>query len=148
MKRLLPTLVVLLSVASASRAADLSGPADVLDGETLKVEGATLHLAGIAAPPLDQWCLRNGREIPCGVIARGALLDLVTGSEVFCRLTGTTFRDLPDAVCSAGGFEVNANMIYTGWALPLPGAGHERTRDGAREDRRGLWATSYVRDPL
>ena len=110
------------------------------------VSGTLVNLAGIAAPPLDQWCQRNEKAIPCGVIARGALLDLVTAMTVTCRLTGTTFQGLPDAVCSAGGFEINANMIYTGWALPLPGTDFDVTRDGARQDQRGLWATNYVRD--
>ena len=119
MKRtILPTLLTFLMI-SAGFADDFSGPADVTDGDTLTVAGTSVHLAGIAAPPLDQWCQRNDKAIPCGVIARGALLDLVTAMTVTCRLTGATFQNQPDAVCSAGGFGINANMVYTGWARPL-----------------------------
>jgi len=145
MKRSLLAVTLTFLLTSPALAETFSGPADVIDGDTLTVAGTTVHLAGIAAPPLDQWCQRNDKDIPCGVIARGALLDLVTAMTVTCRLTGDTFQGQPDAVCSAGGFEINANMIYTGWALPLPGTDFQVTRDGAREDRRGLWATSYVR---
>jgi len=145
MKRMLLAATLMCLLANTALADDFSGPADVTNGDTLTVAGTTVHLAGIAAPPLDQWCQRNDKAIPCGVIARGALLDLVTAMTVTCRLTGTMFQGRPDAVCNAGGFEINANMIYTGWALPLPGTDFEITRDGARQDQRGLWATNYVR---
>jgi len=138
-------ILVGLAMALPALAADLSGPAEAVDGDTLVLEEQTVRLSGIDAPPLDATCLRDGQEIPCGLIARGALLDLITAMEVECRLLAFDLDGLPAALCSAGGFEINGNMVYTGWALPLPhSTAYDAIRDGAREDRRGLWATDYV----
>ncbi len=146
MKRGFALSLALFLCIPFARADALTGPAEAIDGDTLSIAGTTVHLAGIAAPPLARWCLHATKKIPCGSIARDALLDLITAMEVTCRLTGERFENRPDAVCVAGGFEINVNMVYTGWALPLPDTGYGPTRDGAREDRRGLWATNYVRD--
>ena len=36
-------------------------------------------------------------------------------------------------------------MVYTGWALPVPGwTAYDTIKEGAVEDRRGLWATEFV----
>tara|TARA_Y100001934_G_scaffold98599_1_gene121376 strand:- start:787 stop:957 length:171 start_codon:yes stop_codon:yes gene_type:complete len=52
---------------------------------------------------------------------------------------------MPATLCRAGGFEVNGNMAYTGWALPAHGiSAFDDIRDGGREDQRGLCATDYV----
>ncbi len=137
--------LILLLAALPAQAADWSGPAEAIDGDTLVIDGAVVRLDGIDAPPLDATCVRGDQNIPCGSIARGALLDLVTAMEVACTATGAVQDGLPAALCVAGGFEVNGNMVYTGWALPLAGiTRYDSVAAGARNDRRGLWATDWV----
>ncbi|MBT6205004.1 MAG: thermonuclease family protein [Alphaproteobacteria bacterium] len=139
------TLLLVMTAALAARAANLSGPAAAIDGDTLILEGTTLRLAGIDAPELEKTCLRNAQEIPCGLISKGALLDLITAMEVHCDFDGGEMDTLPTAICQSGGFEINENMVYTGWALPLDGTSrYDAIRDGARDDGRGLWSTDYV----
>ena len=142
--RLLPILLISL-VALPVQAQDLTGPVEALDGDTLTVDGTAVRLAGIDAPDLADWCRRGGYDIPCGSISRSALLDLVVGATVECSLTGSELDGRPAALCHADGFEINSNMIYTGWALPLVDDGpYADLRDGAKTSRRGLWATDYV----
>ena len=126
-------------------AADLSGHAIAVDGDTIIVAGQAVRLSGIDAPPLDAMCERNGQTIPCGLIAKGALLDLITALEVECDLLEVTIDGMPAALYRVGGFEVNDNMVNTGWALPAHGiSAFDDIRDGAQEDQRGFWATDYV----
>ena len=136
----------MLAASTSSVSADvLSGPATVLDGDTLEVDGRTIRLEGIDAPELGQTCIRFDNEVDCGTIARAALLDLVTAVDVVCEPRGPQDDELMTAHCTADGFDVGGNMVYTGWALPLPGwTAYDAIKDGAVEDSRGLWATEFV----
>jgi len=132
--------------------APISGPAEVIDGNTVVVQGTALRLFGIDAPDLDQTCGRRGRTLPCGNIARTALMDLVAGSVADCRPVagphgGTDGRGRVIARCSVGGFDVGSNMVHTGWALADPRsapAPYRETETRARARQVGLWRTTFV----
>jgi endonuclease YncB( thermonuclease family) len=109
MRRL--ALIALLLPATASA---LEGAATVIDGNRLEIAGVTVRLAGIRAPGPGTLCRMGERSYDCGHIAAAALMDLVAGTTVRCRLEG----EEPLAVCrDAHGFSINRNMVYTGWAL-------------------------------
>ena len=81
--------ILLLAAGTGWASADvISGPATVLDGDTIEVDGRMIRLEGIDAPELGQTCVRFDKEVDCGVIARAALLDLVTAVEVVCEPRG------------------------------------------------------------
>lgn len=139
------SIVMLIAIAAPATAETFSGPATAVDGDTMEVQGERIRLEGIDAPELDQTCLRNGKEIACGVIARAALLDLITGVDVVCEVRGEAVGGVMPAYCTADGFNIGGNMVYTGWALPAPDwTAYDAIRDGAVEDRRGLWATEFT----
>ncbi|WP_267357338.1 MULTISPECIES: hypothetical protein [unclassified Methylobacterium] len=50
------TLALLLLCGSAAAAGTISGPATVIDGDTIEVQGTRLHLYGIDAPETAQSC--------------------------------------------------------------------------------------------
>lgn len=120
----------------------------VADGDTLTVAGRPLRLHGIDAPEPEQTCRWAGGTVLCGAIARTALLDLLAGAgRVVCLPTGTLVRGIESARCAADGFDLSANMVHTGWALPTEAgeAGYGATRDAARAGRRGLWRGDFMR---
>ena len=78
-------LVLLMGLAASALAEDIKGPAKVIDGDTLEVAGRVFHLYGIDAPELGQTCEWPNKSIPCGDIARTALMDLVVAAEVVCK---------------------------------------------------------------
>ena len=129
----------------AGAQAVLEGPAAVVDGRTLTVAGRAIRLGGIDAPAPAQTCRWSGRTIPCGRIAGDALRDLVTGAVVRCRLAPGTASP-PVATCTADGFDIAGNMVYTGWAVTAPD-GPDRYRaiqEKARAAKRGLWRGAFV----
>ena len=145
MRSILLGLALLAATSWTAHAETLRGPATVIDGDTLEVAGTMLRLEGIDAPELDQTCQKNGKDNPCGVIARDALLDLVTAVEVVCRTREDAGEPPVLAHCAADGFDVGANMIYTGWALPVPGwAAYDNMKADAIKDGRGLWSMTFV----
>ena len=57
----------------------ISGPAVVLDGDTVVVAGVHIRLKGVDAPELGN---------PLGEAARQVMVDIIGDSELTCRLTG------------------------------------------------------------
>lgn len=136
-------------------AAELRGAPVVIDGETLEVAGVRIRLYGVDAPDLRQRCEIRGREYNCGRISRTALMDLVAGvKQVSCRLrdSGSTphaskgTRDRL-AVCAAGGYDLSAGMVHTGWALAWPRQGtvYAGIEKKAAKARRGLWRGNFTK---
>lgn len=135
-------LVVLLAALVSSPArADISGPPTVIDGETLEVQGRRVRLYGIDAPDIRQTCEIGSRTYNCGRISRTALMDLVAGVDVRCRLRGQTKQGVALATCLAAGYDISAGMVHTGWAMAMPRQGtvYSRIEKEAEKARRGLW---------
>ena len=84
--RILVFLPAMLLVMASARAETLTGSVEAIDGDTLKVGGKVVRLAGIDAPDIDQTCQFNGQDVNCGEIARDALLDLITATDVICEI--------------------------------------------------------------
>jgi endonuclease YncB( thermonuclease family) len=63
--RLLCLFIALATGPSLSLA--LEGRAEIVDGDTLRIDGRTVRLQGIDAPETRQTCTdRSGQEWPCG----------------------------------------------------------------------------------
>lgn len=126
--------------------ADISGTPTVVAGDIMIVNGVRLHLHGIDAPEPNQVCVAKGRDYRCGTVAMTALMDLVAGTPVTCRLRDTKASSFTYATCEAGGFDLSSNMVHTGWALA-----DRKTTDKyiavenrAKKARRGLWRGKFA----
>ena len=127
--------------------APITGSATVIEGDVHEVAGARFRLFGIDAPELDQSCeWPKAGAIPCGEIARTALMDLTAGAVVTCRAKARAPSGEAIAICFAGLTDLGWNMVHTGWAL----AARDVTDDyvakeaEARSGRRGLWRGAFV----
>jgi len=143
MRSLLFAFVVI--VAASASAEDVTGPARVIDGDTVEIGGRRIHLFGIDAPELGQTCEWPGKTIPCGEVARTGLMDLLAGAEVVCRTREAVPGGGWTGTCRADGFDVGRNMVHTGWARAERrlGAGYEATEDKAKQAKRGLWRGTF-----
>lgn len=138
--------------------ARLFGPARVIDGDTLEIQGLRARLWTIDAPDLDQTCLdKDGASFACGQAARVHLEKLIAGRKVACRpegppSDGDAWQGLcfvADAPCQdAGGpcesdlDSLNIAMVRQGWAVDLEGQYSEPESD-AEADKTGLWAGRF-----
>ncbi len=143
------SIMILLGVwltAGSAQAAEVSGKARVISGDTMEVAGQRIQLYGIDAPELAQTCRWPNKEIHCGNVSRTALLDLVAVTPVVCSRRRRNDDGSWIAICTAEGFDVGRNMVHTGWALAIPGQSeaYARTEQNARKGKRGLWRGQFV----
>ncbi len=143
-------LAVSAVLASAPALAEITGTPEIIDGDTLEVQGQTFRLYGIDAPELGQTCTIQGRAYDCGKIARTALLDLTAGVAVTCRVLAAEPVAAAGAAwpgrCFAQVFDLSVCMAYTGWAMAVRQV-YERYvvfEARAQAKGRGLWKGRFV----
>lgn len=127
---------------------DLTGPARVIDGDTITVEGTRVRLRGIDAPEIGQQCMGgDGIAHPCGRLAASYLETLIGGDSVECSGHDTDRYGRFLGVChetgNRQGASLNAAMVENGWAIAY--GDHGRLEREAQAERRGLWAWEFDR---
>ncbi|WP_267353783.1 MULTISPECIES: thermonuclease family protein [unclassified Methylobacterium] len=148
----LPLLAVLLAGGLAghtpARAGEvLQGPAQVIDGGTLRVGARQVSLAGIVAPDADQSCSdAQDRTYACGRDAARALTDRIGEAVVACEPRGG--GETLVALCRIGDEDLGSWMVAHGLAVPERDAApaYAAAADRAWGRRLGLWSGVF-QDP-
>ncbi|QGN54967.1 thermonuclease family protein [Novosphingobium sp. Gsoil 351] len=132
-------------IAAPGQAQTLSGPAKVVDGDSLSVSGISVRLFGIDAPEGKQTCNRSGTAWRCGEEAAAQLRGLIGGNPIECRGRDIDTYGRTLAVCAVAGIEINRAMVESGWATAFRKYSQdyvvEETR--ARAAHRGIWASEF-----
>jgi endonuclease YncB( thermonuclease family) len=98
-------------LSTTTAAATVSGPARVVDGDTVVVAGTRVRLKGVDAAELGTARGENARRV---------MAMLVTGS-LTCRLTGEKTYNREVGYCTtANGTDINRAIIAQGAALACP----------------------------
>lgn len=121
---------------------DVEGPARLVDGDSLFIGRAEIRLKGIDAPEGRQHCTRDSRSWPCGEESRKALSHLIAGRPVHCRAAESDQHGRLLAFCTAGGIELNREMVRSGFAVAY--GQFEAEQREAKAARRGLWSGEFV----
>lgn len=128
----------------AAAGGSLTGRADVVDGDTLRLGETRIRLWGIDAPERKQTCVAEGLEWDCGVLAVAALRSRVT--RVACREKGRDGYGRVLAVCFSRGEDVNGWMVSEGWALAYRRYGRDYVgrEQAAKAARKGIHRGAFV----
>ena len=144
MKYALAAILITLT-ATLAAAETLSGPAEVLDGDTLALGEHRVRLFGIDAPEMAQTCNRNGENWACGEEAARQLNELVGTGDVTCIGEDVDQYGRLVAVCHAAGFELNKTLVEYGWATAFRNYSDAYIADETRAKaaRRGIWSSTF-----
>jgi len=131
-------IAILLLLAAAPAVAQV----DVIDGDTLDLDGTRYRINGIDAPEAAQKCLNaQGKSWYCGALATETLERLVDGKEVICKSLATDGFGREIARCFADGQDLAMAMTKLGmaWAFLKFSGEYEAAQIEAQIAKRGIW---------
>ncbi len=131
-------------------AQELRGPVEVVDGDTIKMDGKTIHLFGVDAPEIEQQCRIYRLNWPCGKRAAVILGRLIAKKPVRCEIVGGS-KNLGDNPVQAHCFNyenvnLNSAIIGAGMAVPVLKQTRRYVTAGysAQIQRLGLWSGRFI----
>lgn len=130
--------------------ADISGPAVVIDGNTIEIQPHQIRLFSIDTPDLEQTCREglhtHNHVYQCGRHASAFLKSLVDGKLVICVEEGRDRYDRFVATCFANGHDVGMALVAAGWAVADKRitARYISAQELAKAATIGMWAGTFV----
>lgn len=120
----------------------VAGYAVSLTGDTMRIDGKTVRMAGIEAPELTQTCSRsNGSTWNCGQSALNALRQLTGRHTITCEIQYTDAFGHKVGRCRAGDIDLAAEMVRNGHVFASSGlfATYGSEQAEAQSAKAGLW---------
>ena len=155
---ILKTLILLFSYDI--NAEIISGKATIVDGDTVKIDNKTIHLHGIDAPEMDQFCsYQNGKRYNCGHAAMRRLFLYIGPDTLECHIRLSNKDGTLSATCQITSYftvteigvtrgekiDLALEMVLTGHAFAVKYSStiYRLAEDKARKERKGLWSGDF-----
>ncbi len=138
------------SLAVVAAPAVIEGRAQIVDGDTITVEGfeTRIRLASIDAPESTQPCYdAAGKRYLCGSRAAEALAEIIgRNGRVRCvEADRDRYRRIV-AQCFVGDIDIGRELVQRGWAVEYKKYSDGRYAESeaeAKKAKRGLWAGRF-----
>src|SRR5262245_66222958 len=127
-------------------AADLTGQATVVDGDTIEIHGQRISRYGIDSPEAAQTCKASDTVYRCGQEAALALADHIGRHTVSCEQEDIDRYSRMVASCIADGQDIGAWLVENGWALAYRrfSTAYVHQEQTAESAERGIWRGDFV----
>jgi endonuclease YncB( thermonuclease family) len=137
--------LLLAALAGRPSFADVTGPAIVIDGDTIVVAGERIRLEGIDAPELHQDCTAYGQRWACGRTSAEWLRERLQGRQFECVGHARDRYSRLLAVCFVGGESINERIVREGWALNYRkySTAYLRAEAEAKRAGAGMWRGEF-----
>ena len=127
-------------------APEIIGLANVIDGDSLEVDGISIRLSGVDTFESAQYCYRkNGTRWRCGHWGSVELDRLAGGEQVVCTPIDKDSYGRVVARCLKGGTDLARALVAGGWGLAYRKYSKDYTgeEDEARSRGRGVWSSDF-----
>lgn len=126
-----------------AHAGQITGPASVHDGDTIKIGGENVRLYGIDAPELKQTCRSIHGTLPCGEMARDNLVRLIDDQPVTCLYKERDRYGRIVGKCYVDQTNLSILMVMDGWAIPYYVRDYDSLGAWAAGRREGMWEYDF-----
>ncbi len=144
---IIPIFILLILFPSTGLADDIKGKPRIVDGDTIWIGETKIRLHGIDAPESKQTCQdANGTKYRCGEMATFALAEIIENHWITCKGETLDRYKRRIAVCYAGPYDINAEMVVRGWALAYRRYSQDYVDEEgtARKSRVGMWQGQFM----
>jgi endonuclease YncB( thermonuclease family) len=124
-----------------------SGPATVIDADSIKVSGLEIRLHGVDAVEGKQECRRaDGERWFCGRQAARALRGLIAGQTVTCVHHGKDGYGRTLGTCSVPSGSINDWLVRQGWAMAYRrySRAYVEAEAEAKAAKRNIWSGTFT----
>ena len=83
---------------------------EIIDGDTININGEKIRFYGIDAPEIDQECKKKGKIIRCGVLAKKILEDKIANNKPLCIKKGVDRYNRTIAECFIN--DISLSKLY------------------------------------
>lgn len=140
-------VLLLLMSACSEEKVQFQSPAEIVDGDTIRIRDTTIRLFGIDAPELRQRCSdRAGKLYNCGKEAKLTLAKLIQEKELNCKLRTEDRYHRQVSVCFVDGLDVGEQMVAKGqaWAFTKYSRDYSDQEKTAKELKLGIWQANNI----
>jgi endonuclease YncB( thermonuclease family) len=140
-------IILLLTLNPKILADEISGFANITDGDTIKIYNKRIRLHGIDTPEKKQICYKNSKEYSCGEEASSALDKKIDGNQVVCKVQRRLDRyKRYIGVCFVGEVNLNKWMVRNGYAVAYRRYSKDYIQDEnyAKKNNLGLWSGNFI----
>lgn len=121
---------------------DMRGRGRAITGDTVRIDGRLVHLAGIESPEISQVCRdKRDRAWRCGQSARRALRRILGRRSIVCRDVVEIEGRRLQATCRVGDQDIAKMVVEKGYAFAQGRflKTYAKAEAAARAAKRGVW---------
>ena len=117
----------------------------VVDGDTIVLNGEKIRFSGIDTPELKQTCLKDSREVPCGMTAKMLLVKKIGNATIECISEGKDNYKRTLAECFVNGESLSKFLVRSGYAFAYRKYSTKFIKDEefAKANKLGMWAMTF-----
>jgi len=141
MKKLLVILILSLFSCNISFADNLN----VVDGDTIILNGEKIRFSGIDTPELKQTCMDKDQEVLCGVLAKVLLIEKIGSKTPTCISEGKDMYKRTLAECFVDDESLSSFLVRSGYAFAYRKYSKKFVEDEefAKKNKLGLWSMKF-----
>ena len=136
-------LIILLSLPNLSVSAEktIIGKAQVIDGDTIKINGKKIRLFGIDAPEKTQICSKNSNSYNCGLTSTKFLKEIIKNEKIECTYKNLDRYGRILGICG----DINSKMVEFGHAVAYVRYSKKylSLQRKAKNEKRGIWSGKF-----
>ena len=137
-----------------SSAEEISGFANIIDGDTIRIGEKKIRLYGIDAPEKQQNCFKNwisfgfiqfSKEYNCGKTSKIKLENYILNKKIKCISESKDRYGRFLGICYLGNNDINKWLVRNGYALAYKrySRKYEIQEKIAKEQKLGLWRGNF-----
>ena len=123
----------------------LANSLEVIDGDTIVLNGEKIRFSGIDTPELKQTCIYKNQEVICGVFAKMLLIEKIGNKTPVCISEGKDIYERTLAECFVDGESLSSFLVRRGYDFAYRKYSTKFVEDEefAKANKLGLWSMKF-----